>query len=551
VLKHLTIKNFALIETLEAEFYEGFSVMTGETGAGKSIILGALSLILGNRADLQSLKNKSRKCIIEGIFHINNGGLEDIFLKHNLDYDPETTILRREILPSGKSRTFINDTPVSLSGLKEIAPGLVDIHTQNSALLLQDSSFQLRVLDGFAGNEYLIQQYRQFFDHFKKLTNELNGLIVKEQQAATEQDFLVFQLDELQAAKLNPAEQKSMEAELEILNHSEEIKTALFNSSEHLDNENGLLTGFRSLVSELKPMQKFSGQYSELLQRIESNFLDMKDISEEIAGLSEKVEINPERIEQLNERLNLIYQLQQKHRVDSIEALIEIRDQIAGKISSFKSLGDKIEHISNKLKAAETELKAKAEEISKSRHRAKPSLENKIKSTINSLGMPEAALEIRITNVPALTDSGQDKISFLFNANKGGQLMEMAKVASGGELSRLMLAIKANVAAQNLVNTIIFDEIDSGVSGEIAGKMAAIMQQLGKSLQVIAITHLPQIAAKGRYHYLVKKDAGNETTLTSLQLLTHDERQTEIAKMLSDATVTAPAMEAAKALLSG
>jgi DNA repair protein RecN (Recombination protein N) len=549
LLKHLTIRNFALIEKLDADFFEGFSVMTGETGAGKSIILGALSLIMGNRADLQSIKDNSKKCVIEGVFQSDNFQIRNLFEDYNLDYDPDFIILRREILPSGKSRSFVNDTPVGLSDLKTIANHLIDIHTQNSAILLQDSEFQLKVLDGYAQNEKLLHDYKALFAAYSSLKTKLKALLEKEQKTAAEQDFLKFQFDELEKAQLLPTEQHQAETELEILNHAGEIKAALYNAGNLIDSENGLLNVFRDLMIELKSLKTISSAYEELFQRVESNFLDIKDIFSELTSQSENLEVNPEKIEDLTERLNLIYHLQQKHRVDDVASLIKIKNDLTTQIAAYHSLATQIDETRNQLAKIEVGLKNKAGDLTKIRQQAKPQLEEKILTTIKSLGMPEANIEIELITTNDFSETGQEKVKILFNANKGGRLMEMAKVASGGELSRLMLAIKANVAFQNLIHTIIFDEIDSGVSGEIAGKMAVIMQQLGQSLQVISITHLPQIAAKGSYHYLVRKNSAEDTTITSLQLLNSDERLVEIAKMLSDTKVTTPALEAAKALL--
>ena len=549
MLKHLSIRNYALIESLEPDFYEGFSVMTGETGAGKSIILGALSLILGQRADLQSLKNKSEKCVVEGIFNTTRMDQKDFFSRHNLDYDPETTILRREILPSGKSRAFINDTPVSLAQLKELAASLVDLHSQNSATLLQSTDFQLGVIDSFCNNHALLAEYKKLYSDYRAIIARLEKLRQTEAQAAAEQDYFRFQFEELEKARLSEGEKEEIEEELEVLEHAGEIKSRLLNVMQLIESEHGLNETFSSIISEFKPLKDYSSGLAEIFDRIESSYLEMSDIANELSGIDDKVDVNPERTGELNERLNLIYQLEQKHRVTGIDELNRVKNEYHEKINRFESLGDEIkttEKQAGKLKAALTDLDAK---LSERRTKAKPSLENKITETVTQLGMPEARIELKMEKKNDLTATGTDSITFLFNANKGGELQDMSKIASGGELSRLMLAIKSQIAANNLISTIIFDEIDSGVSGEVAGKMAGIMQKLGDEIQVISITHLPQIAARGKFHYLVIKDTDDKTTKTSVKILSQEERITEIAKMLSDTRVSTSAIQTAEELM--
>ena len=549
MLKHLSITNYALIESLEPDFYEGFSVMTGETGAGKSIILGALSLILGQRADLQSLKNKSEKCVVEGIFNTTRMDYTEFFSTHNLDYDPETTILRREILPSGKSRAFINDTPVSLAQLKELAAGLVDLHSQNSATLLQSADFQLGVIDSFCKNHALLADYKKLYSDFRAIIARLENLRQSEAQAAAEQDYFRFQFEELEKARLREGEKEEIEEELEVLEHAGEIKSRLLNVMQFIESEHGLSETFGSIISEFKPLKAYSSQLAEIFSRIESSYLEMSDIANELSGIDDRVEVNPERTGELNERLNLIYQLEQKHRVSGIDELARVKNEYLEKINRFESLGDEIkttEKQAEKLKAALSDLAGK---LSERRTKAKPSLQNKITETVMQLGMPEARIELKMEKNANLTPTGTDSITFLFNANKGGELQDMSKIASGGELSRLMLAIKSQIAAKNLISTIIFDEIDSGVSGEVAGKMAGIMQKLGQEIQVIAITHLPQIAARGRHHYLVTKESDDNTTRTSVKTLSQQERITEIAKMLSDTRISTSAIQTAEELM--
>jgi len=549
LLNHLTIKNYALIESLEASFFEGFSVMTGETGAGKSIILGALALIFGHRADLQSLKSKTEKCVVEGFFSVNNRDYEGFFMQQNLDFDPETIILRREILPSGKSRAFINDTPVGLSQLRELAGKLVDLHSQNSTTLLQDTSFQLGVLDNYCNNSDLLLRYKNLFREYKNQELLLNKLRKTEKEKSAEQDFFVFQYEELHKAALRTGEQEEAEEELEVLGHAEEIKTRLFEVSQMIEREHGLNAIFGNIISQLKPLKTISHEFSAIFNRIESNFLDISDISSELNKIDERIEINPSRMEDLQERINTIYRLQQKHRVSDVEGLLNIMDEYLRRINLFASLGEEIS-ISEKLcNELSLELDKMANSLSSNRKNALHNLEKKITETVSLLGMPDAKVKLVLSKLSEKSETGFDRIVYMFNANKGGEMQEMSKIASGGELSRLMLAIKSQVATKNLVSTIIFDEIDSGVSGEVAAKMAGIMYSLGKDIQIISITHLPQIAARGEHHYLVSKSSGSNDTTTSVKLLTQPERITEIAKMLSDSHISNSALQTAAELM--
>ncbi len=549
MLKHLTIKNYALIQGLEAKFFDGFSVITGETGAGKSIILGALSLILGQRADLQALKNKSEKCIVEGIFDTQRNSYEDFFTQNNLDFDPATTILRREILPSGKSRAFINDTPVALNQLRELASQLVDLHSQNSTALIHDNAFQLAVVDNFCKNAALLSEYKGSFFAYKKLQAELKDYKETERTKAGEQDFLIFQHEELEKAQLRSGEQEETEEELAILEHAEEIKSHLFNAAQTMDREHGLNAQFGELIAELKPLAKMSQELAAIYQRIESNYLDLNDISSEINKIDEHIEVNPSRTEDLNERINLIYRLQQKHKVSSIDELLKIQEDYAQKIQDYSSLAHEIAKLEKQCDAHLSALSKVAEQLSGIRKKHVCELAANIAKTIAQIGMPHAQVKIHFDKLDQPAENGIDRVNFLFNANKNSEMLEMSKIASGGELSRLMLAIKAQVAVKNLVSTIIFDEIDSGVSGEVAAKMAAIMQQMGKDLQIIAITHLPQIAARGQNHYLVSKDQDAEETITHVNILNQEQRIIEIAKMLSDTTVSSSAIKTAEELM--
>lgn len=548
MLTHISIKNYALIDSLEVDFSKGFSVVTGETGAGKSIILGALSLILGQRADVQSFKDKDKKCVIEGTFDIASLQLKNFFISNELDYDPKS-ILRREISVSGKSRAFINDTPVNLNLLKEITVKLVDIHSQHKTTSLQDEDFQLEVLDSFAGLDNEFWEYRRGFSTWMGLKRDLKQQEKEEEKARSEQDFYQFQFDELAEANLQAGEQEEIEQELEVLNHAGEIKTRLNNSVRLLSDEQGLVEKLALLSNELKSIHSYKKEFNDFYNRIESNYLDIQDIAREIERFEENIDMDPNRADELNERLNLIYQLQQKHRCDSVDGLIEVKLDYERKLSSFSSLEDGIKRLKKEISKIEKSLAQKAQLISEKRQLAKVDLEKEVLDVIKDLGLPKAHFIVEIKSLDELTENGIDQVGFLFNANPGGEAMEVSRVASGGELSRLMLAIKSIVAGKKLLSTIIFDEIDSGVSGEIAGKMGAIMQKMAGDLQIIAITHLPQIAARGDQHYLVYKEQSEDSTKTHLKKLSDDDRIVEIAKMLSDAKVSLSAVETARELL--
>lgn len=549
VLKHLSISNYALIETLEIDFYQGFSVITGETGAGKSIIMGALSLILGQRADLQILNNSGEKCFVEGFFDISHLRLSDFFEEQNLDYEPDSTILRREILPSGKSRAFVNDTPVRLTILKELAEKLVDIHSQNTGILLQDNDFQLAVVDSFAETKDELQNYRNAYQIYNQLKRKLKQLESDEEHARSEQDFFQFQYDELEEAKLQPGEQAEIEEELEMLNHAEEIKSRLVKAMQIMNADAGLLNMLSELQSELKTIQSYSKELGELLERIESSNLELQDISRETEKIEERVNVDPSRAEVLNERINLIYHLEQKHHVDDVEELIRVKDDYAGKLAEFSSLGQQIDATRTELQKAESELEDCSATLTKKRKSAVPQLEKQILGIIRALGMPDAQFRVKIETLGEKTVNGPDHVILLFNANKGAHPMEVSKIASGGEISRLMLAIKSLVASRKFLSTIIFDEIDSGVSGEVAGKMGGIMRKMSSQMQTISITHLPQIAARGNHHYLVYKENTADATRTLVQELPANERINEIAKMLSDEKISTSALETARELL--
>ena len=549
MLSHLFINNYALIDTLEIDFREGFTPITGETGAGKSILLGALSLILGQRADTQALLDKSKKCIVEGTFLINNYGFNDFFLKNDLDYD-NNLIIRREIAPNGKSRTFINDTPVNLDVLKEIGGMLVDIHSQHKTLTLQESKFQLDFIDSYVQHDNLLLDFKKEFINFNSLKKELSTLLEKEKQSKIDLDYFNFLSEEFDAAKLKEGEQEEHEKEIEILNHAEEIKLNLNKISASLSSgDYNLFKGLMEAYSILNKLSLIYPDLSEITERLKSCSIELKDISNEIEVFEQKIIYSPEKINEISERLDILYHLQQKHRVSSVSELIHIHKNTLNKLNSITSLDEKIEKIKIQINESENKLKTYSFSITKNRKKAIPQIETGVKEILQKLAMPDACFSIIINNLEEYNNSGKDKVAFLFNANKGGEQKELHKVASGGELSRLMLSIKSLISEKKLLPTIIFDEIDQGVSGDIADKAGNIMKKMSKAIQVIAITHLPQIAVKGKSHILVFKEISKNSTSTQIKVLSEDERITEIAKMLSGNKLSNAAFENAKVLL--
>jgi len=549
MLKHLSIENYALIDNLSIDFYSGFSVITGETGAGKSILLGALGLILGNRADTQTLLNKEKKCIVEGVFNIKNYGLEYFFRSNELDYDDQT-ILRREINKSGKSRAFINDTPVNLNQMKELGDKLVNIHSQHKTITLNDTDFQLAVVDDYVQHNDLLQKYRLHYRDFQRLKQKFNQLQEQEKNSKAEQDYFRFLYDELEKAALIENEQEELESKLEVLNNAEEIKSGLLKSIQLLiDEEKGILWRLTEVKSQVKSLQHYHKNLDELEERLESNIIDLKDITAEIERTEEEVRYDPARLEEVNERLNLIYSLQQKHRVKSLEELIRLREDFSSKLEGISSLEDELKVLKHEIDKQQTDLDQLAAQISTNRKNALPDIENKIIDQLRKLGMPEAVFRVDFIEMERLGPDGRDSLRFLFNANKGGAPGEVSRIASGGELSRLMLSIKSLISHKNLLPTIIFDEIDMGVSGDIANKVGDILLKMAGSMQVIAISHLPQIAGKGGKHYLVYKDSGGEVTTSRIKAISGEERLTEIAKMLSGEKITKGALENARELL--
>jgi DNA repair protein RecN (Recombination protein N) len=551
MLSRLMIENYALIDHLEMELSSGFSVITGETGAGKSILLGALSLILGNRGDVSVLLDTHKKCIVEGTFTIKGYGLEDFFRTNELDFD-ETTILRREILQNGKSRAFINDTPVNLSIIKALGERLVNIHSQFSVITLNDTDFQLAILDNYSENVNFIQKFRDCFTDYTKLRKEVEELVRLESRGNKDKDYYSFLLDEFEAAKILEGEQEVIEQRLEMLSHAEEIKTGLLSALEILSVGDQNITDRLSEISNLtNNLSRFHSSLKEISDRLRSDQIDLRDIASGIEKIEQEVDFNSAEINDLTARLDLIYRLEKKHNVADIHSLLVIKEEMNKKLSEISSLEDKILSRNKELGEVKENLLKDGEKLSGNRQLVIPELEEKIRQTLIKLGIKDARLKIELTQHEELTIDGLDEVRFLFSANKGVALNEISRIASGGELSRLMLSIKSHISQKNLLPTIIFDEIDMGVSGEVAGKVGDILKKMGESMQVIAITHLPQIAGKGQSHYWVFKSNESDAARTRLKKLDQKERVVEIAKMLSNEKVSDAALKTARELMTG
>lgn len=550
MLQSISIQNYALINELEIDFNSGLNIITGETGAGKSILLGALSLILGQRADTSVLKDKSKKCFVEAKFIINNYKIKELFENNDLDYDDLTTI-RREITDKGKSRAFINDTPVNLNVLKEFSSYLVDIHSQHQSLLLSDDDFQLSLVDSFADHKDLLGTYYQVYEKYNKTLTEYNKVISNASNAKADLDFLQFQFDQLEAFKLVDGEQEELEEELEKLNHAEEIKLNLSNSSHFLTGEEiSIISNLKQVKTSIETISKYIKEGKDIQERVQSVYIELQDISNEIEHVNERIEHDPARIEFIRERLDNLYSLQQKHKVSSVGELIKIKEQLQQKIEAINSYDFDSENLKKQVDQLYNELILLSENISKNRESIIPTIQNKVIEILNLLGIPNANFKIEQIASEEFLPTGKEFIKFLFSANKNIALEELSKVASGGEISRLMLSIKSLIVETTTLPTIIFDEIDTGTSGEIADKMGSIIKSMSSKIQVINITHLPQIAGKGDYHYLVYKKDNHETTNTYIKLLDKQERINEIAKMLSGEALTEAAIQNAKVLLT-
>ncbi len=545
----LSIKNYALIEKLNIDFSKGFSIITGETGAGKSIILGALGLVLGKRADLTSLKNKQEKCVIEAHFEISKYNLHSFFESNDLDYETET-IIRREILPSGKSRAFVNDSPVNLQELQELGLLLIDIHSQHQTQELSEENVQFEIIDAIANNQESLLEYQVLLRSFKLDKSRLNALLKKQSESAKEQEYNTFLLDELATSNLKLGEQAALESDFEKLNNVEIIKESIDKSLAIANEEQiGVMHNLKEIKLSLQKIASFSPEYYSLLERMTSLAIEFDDISVELNRCSEKLVNDPEQLDFISQKLQLIYNLQKKHQVSTVDELIEIQTNLENSLLEIENLETETLALTHSIQQKATALDALSNVIYKNRVEAVPVLSQKLISILETLGMPNVRFKININSTPTYFENGKDELEFLFSANKGTDFGLLKKVASGGEMSRIMLAVKAVLAQYSKLPTLIFDEIDSGVSGEIANKMGEIMSEMSQKMQIFAITHLPQIAAKGTAHFKVSKSTIGEETLSELKLLSAEERVVEIAQMLSGNVVSDSALNHAKALL--
>ncbi|NER11067.1 DNA replication and repair protein RecN [Muriicola jejuensis] len=550
MLTHLTIKNYALIDDLAVAFDRGFSTITGETGAGKSIFLGGLSLVLGKRADLGTLRDKSQKCTIEAVFQIEPYGLRDLFKNNDLDYDPET-ILRREILPSGKSRAFINDTPVTLDVLSSLGDRLIDVHSQYQTLELTENEFQLKVIDALADNKPLLNDYRAHLRKYQADRKELQDLRNAQADAEKERDYNAFLYQELKQAPLQAGILEELEASYEELTNVESILEQLDGSHQMLTHEEvGIQNLLSSLKSSLSKLAGYGSAYAELSQRIQSVFLELEDVVSEIEALQEKVEPNPGLLEEVDGKLQLLYALQKKHNAATVEELAMIRDELASRIARTENLELEISELQGKVEAGEKTLTKLATGLHERRSALIPDLKKKLETALQDLGMPNATFRIQLRHIDEFTSTGTDQLEFEFSANRGADYGSLKKVASGGELSRIMLVIKSILARYEQLPTIMFDEIDTGVSGEISNKMGEIMQQMSSKMQVFSITHLPQVASKGDQQYKVYKEDDGKVTRTKMKKLDAQERVVELAEMLGGKSLSDSAMAHAKQLLN-
>ena len=553
MFKHLSIRNYVLIQELEIDFRNGLSIITGETGAGKSILLGALGLLTGQRADSKDVARhaSAKKCIVEGVFDLHASGWKEYFDACELEYEPET-VIRREISADGKSRAFINDSPVNLSVLKELGAQLIDIHSQHHNIYLQSPAFQLEILDIYSQQMDDVAEYSRNYNMYRKLQAEFDELQAAAKQQRDELDYHSFRYNELNAAKLCDGELETLEEEIKALTHAEDIKTGFAQINTLLDaDELSVVQMLKSAISTLTKIQNVFHPAESFRQRIESTFIELRDIANEADRIAEATELNPERMEEVNARLSLLYSLQQKHRVASVRELVEICNELEVKIREINDYESRIEQLETSISQNVEQLESMAATISGKRQKSIPAIEEHILSLLLQLGIPNAIFKIDLTpSAKQFTPTGTDTVRFLFSANRRQDLQELGKVASGGEISRLMLSIKAAISEKIALPVLIFDEIDSGVSGEIAGKMGNIIKQMAQFAQIINITHLPQIAAKGKHHYKVYKEDHGDTTLTKVSELAADERVIEIAKMLSGEKLTEAAIENAKYLIN-
>jgi DNA repair protein RecN (Recombination protein N) len=549
MLIKLFVQNYALIKELDVDLENGLTIITGETGAGKSILLGALSLILGTRADSSVLLDKNEKCIVEGTFRIEEYELNEFFSSNELDYEAVTT-LRREINPAGKSRAFINDTPVTVNLIKELGERLIDIHSQHQTLMLNDNSFQLNLIDSFSGTARLKNQYRETYSNWRKLKKEYGDVKEKAEKNRADLEYYQFQFNQIEEAKLIQGEQTELEAEQELLGHTEEIKLSLSTSSNLFFAEGiSILTMLREVKTNIERIRTFLPESESLLSRTESTIIELDDIASEIEKLGISIEADPQRLAQVNNRLDIIYSLIQKHHLNDLNDLLKKKDEIKDLIDSIVSSDERLNELEVLLEKETKSLKVIAEDMSGNRRSVLPEIELRITELLKLLGIPNAKFRITLTQSQEYNSSGIDHADFLFSANKQIAPENLAKIASGGELSRVMLSLKSLLTRNNNLPTIIFDEIDAGVSGEVADKVGQILSGMGKYMQVINITHLPQVASRGTRHYHVYKDDTDNSTFTRVKLLSPEERILEVARLLSGSEVTETAMKNARELL--
>ncbi|MCR5366481.1 MAG: DNA repair protein RecN [Prevotella sp.] len=550
MLKHLYIKNFTLIDELDIELHRGFSVITGETGAGKSIILGAIGLLLGQRADSKSIKSGSDKCVIEAHFDLSNYAMEAFFDENEIEFDAEDTIVRRELTAAGKSRSFINDTPVSLSMLKELGEQLVDIHSQHQNLLLQKQDFQLNVVDIIANDQKELMTYQQTFTQLSTLNSQLLQMKEDIERNRQNQDFLQFQYEELESAKLTDGEQEELEQQSETMEHAEDIKTALYEADNALAaDESGAVSRVHTALYSLKSICHVMPNATELAERLDSCHIELKDIANEVSSMLEKTEFDPSELDHINARLDKIYELEKKYHADTIGELIIRRDELKQQLQGIENSDEALQELQQQIDQLSKQATKQANELTKLRQQAATQIEEQLRQRLVPLGMPNVRFEVNVKK-GELNKTGQDAVSFLFSANTSTPLQPVSLVASGGEIARVMLSLKAMISGAVKLPTIVFDEIDTGVSGKIAEKMAEMMQEMGRQeRQVISITHLPQIAALGSHHYRVSKEETPQGTTSRMQELTDQQRIGEIAQMLSGSNVTEAAIANAKQLL--
>ncbi|MAN29287.1 MULTISPECIES: DNA repair protein RecN [Mesonia] len=550
MLTSLSIKNFALIEDVNLQLQDQFTIITGETGAGKSILLGALSLLLGKRADLSAIRSPEKKCVVEGVFQIENYHLQSLFENNDLDYEPQT-IIRREILPSGKSRAFINDTPATLQKLSLLGNQLVDIHSQHETLFVGDVNYQFQVIDALANHKDLLQQYRKSYKNYQRLLQQLAKLKEEQREAAAAYDYNLFLLNELREAELKEGIQEELETQYQELNNVEELKENLSAAAHQLQQEEiGGIFNLQEVKNRLNALRNYGEQYQSLSERIESVLIEVEDMAVEIERLENKVEADPETLDFVNDKLQQLYNLQKKHHLDSEQELMQLQQELEEKVATSENAEEEISALTKKIEAAKKQTQQLAKSIYNNRKKVIPHFIKSVQEILTQVGMPDAQLKVDLKHTEDFSNNGADQMQWLLAANKGGNFNEMRKAASGGELSRITLAIKSILAKYSKLPTIIFDEIDTGVSGDIAQKMAVIMSHMGKEMQVLSITHLPQIAAKGNHHFKVYKETEGNTTKTNIVELKGDTRVEELAEMLGGKDKSASAIAHAKELLN-